>query len=434
MRRPGVSRRSLLALALAPGVLAACGGGEEEDIEALPKSGTSEGRLVYSTWGSAEQRERENWTLLAFNKNYPDLQVDVQWAPTVPEYIAKLHALLAGGTPPDVLRLPAWSAPTFYYEEAVRRLDPLIRRDGFKTDHLAPPFDVATYKRGFLALPRSQAGTWVVFCNTRLFQQAGVKLPASGWTWDDFLSAARSLTRGSGADGQWGTTLDSLADFYYPWLWGNGGEEFDRAGEASALDKAESRDALQWLADLRLKHKVAPAAGELPAGPAAFATGRVGMWFGPADAELELTRMNAPDFVLAIQPKGKSGQQAGYKPDVVALSTLSQQTDDAWELLQFLVDVNAQQLEFDNGLWLPQSKAIVNGEAYLKPAGAPHDRKPGVPGAMIRARSPVIFPRGDDMRAASLKELASLWQGTRSVNDATAAAVKAVNAILNGEA
>ncbi len=204
MARLGQTRRSLLALALAPAVLAACGG-DKEDLEALPKSGTSEGKLVYSTWGSSEQRERENWTVLAFQKNYPDLQVDVVWAQTIPEYLAKQHALLAGGTPPDVLRLPAWSAPTFYYEEAVRRLDPLIRRDGFKTEHLAAPFDVATYKRGFLALPRGQAGTWVVFCNTRLCQQAGVKLPASGWTWDDFNGAPHwrgwrtSITPGCGA-------------------------------------------------------------------------------------------------------------------------------------------------------------------------------------------------------------------------------------------
>jgi hypothetical protein len=53
---------------------------------------------------------------------------------------------------------------------------------------------------------------------------------------------------------------------------------------------------------------------------------------------------------------------------------------------------------------------------------------------VIRARTPVIFPRGDDMRAATLKELAPLWQGTRSAKDSAAAAAKAVNAILNGDA
>jgi len=265
----GLSRRRVVALALAPALLAACGR-QDDDVEALPKSGTDEaaGKMVYATWGTPDQRERENWSLLAFQKNYPDLQVDVFWAQSIAEYLNKQNALLAGGTPPDVLRLPAWSAATYYYEEAVRRLDPLMRRDGFKTDALAAPFDVATYKRNFLALPRGQSGTWVLFCNSKLFEEAGVKLPASGWTWDDFLATARALTRSasSGAGGapvgssQWGISLESLADFYYPWLWSNGGEEFDRNGQSAAIDQPPARDALQWLADLRLKHKVAPPA------------------------------------------------------------------------------------------------------------------------------------------------------------------------------
>jgi multiple sugar transport system substrate-binding protein len=415
---------------MTPALLAACNR-ESEDLEALPKTGTSEGKVVYSTWGTPERREAENWSLLAFERNYPDLKVDVVWAPAVGEYLGKLHALLAGGTPPDVLRLPSWSAPTFYYEEAVRRLDALIRRDGFKLEHLAPPLDVATYKRSLHALPRGVGGAWVVFYNRRLFDQAGLKAPANSWTWDDFLTAARALTR---PGGPWGTALEPLTDFYYPWLWGNGAEEYDRAGQHATLDQPAAREALQWLADLRLKHKVAPAPGDVPAGLSAFATGRVAMWYGPADLELELAKLSAPDYAIAPQPRGKLGQQAGYKPDVVALATGSQHTDDAWELLQFLVDVDTQRLEFENGLWLPQSKVIVNSDAYQRPAGPPYDRRPGIPGAVLRARTPIIFPRGDEMRAVVLKELAPFWQGVRSIQDATDAAVKGVNAILNGEA
>jgi ABC-type glycerol-3-phosphate transport system substrate-binding protein len=158
------------------------------------------------------------------------------------------------------------------------------------------------------------------------------------------------------------------------------------------------------------------------------------MWYGPADAELELNRSGAPDYVIAPQPKGKAGQQAGYKPDVVALSTVSQNVNDAWELLQFLVDADTQRFEYENGLWLPQAKAIVGAESYQKPAAAPHDRRPGIPGVGLRARSPIIPPRGDDMRAATQKELAAFWQGNRSVGEATQAAAAAVTAILTGQA
>jgi len=406
-------------------------------MDALPKQGETQGKIVYATWGTPLQREAESWTLLAFEKNYPDLHVDVIWAATPADHIVKQTSLLASGGAPDVIRLPSWSAFTFYNEDIIRRLDAYFKRDGFKTEHLAQPFDVGTYKRRWYGLPRGQAGQWVVFYNRKLFDAAGLKAPAPAWSWDDFLAAARALTRpGAGSSpAQWGTALDPLADFFYPWLWGNGGEDIERTAEKSLIDQPPAREALQWLADLRHKHRVAPPPGEVPDGVASFVSGRVGMWFAPADLELELARMQpAVDYAIALQPKGKQGQPAAFKPDVTCLTFNAQYPDDGWELLQFLTDVDTQRLEFEQGLWLPQSKVIVGTEAYQKPASAPYDRRPGIPNALVKARSPVMLPRGDEMRAVNLRELAPFWRGTKNVQDATDAAAKAVNAILNGEA
>src|SRR5688572_18148325 len=148
MRRPSPAptRRRLLTLAVLPLAAAACG--SQENLDELPKTGLSEGKVIYTTWGTTQRRETENWTLLAFEKNYTDLKVDVVWSATAQEHVAKQISLLSGGTPPDVMRLPAWAAPTFYNEDAARRLDAYFRRDGFKTDNLAAPYDVATFKRG----------------------------------------------------------------------------------------------------------------------------------------------------------------------------------------------------------------------------------------------------------------------------------------------
>jgi len=406
-------------------------------MDALPKQGESKGKIVYATWGTPAQREAETWTLLAFEKNYPDLQVDVVAATTAAEHMTKQASMLSAGAPPDVLRLPSWSAFTYYNEEAVRRLDAYFKRDGFKTDQLAQPFDVATYKRRWHALPRGQSGQWVFFYNRRLFGSAGLRTPASDWTWDDFLGTARELTRpaAGSSPAQWGTSIEPLADFYYPWLWGQGGEDIERTAEKSLIDQPAAREALQWVADLRLKHHVAPVAGEVPDGLSAFTSGRVAMWFAPADVELDLARAQpAIDFAMAPQPKGKHGQQAAFKPDVACLSFNAQYPDDGWELLQFLVDVDTQTLEYGNGLWLPQAKALVRAETYQKPPGAPYDRRPGIPNLTVKARVPVMLPRGDEMRAASLRELAPFWRGTRTVQHATDAAAKAVNAILTGAA
>ena len=154
------------------------------------------------------------------------------------------------------MRLPSWAAFTFYNEDAVRRLDGYFKRDGFKTDHLAPPYDAGTFKRRWYGMPRGFTGQWVLFYNRRSFSAAGVRPPAGDWTWDDFLRTARELTRPAAgtSPAQWGTALEPLADFYYPWLWGSGGEDIERNGEKSLLDQPAAREALQWLHDLRHKH------------------------------------------------------------------------------------------------------------------------------------------------------------------------------------
>jgi multiple sugar transport system substrate-binding protein len=389
--------------------------------------------VIYSTWGPTQRRELENWTLLAFEKNYSDLKVDVVWSPTAQEHVARQISLLSGGTPPDVMRLPAWSAPTFYNEEAARRLDAYFKRDGFKTDNLAPPFDVATFKRGWFALPRGLTTTWALFYNRQHFSQAGIKPPAAGWTWDDFLKTARELTRPAPAGTQWGTALEPIADFCYPWLWGAGGDDVEPTRGAASIDQPAAVEALEWLADLRLKHRVAPPAGELADALTAFGAGRVSTWYGPAETELDLNRNRTVDFGLLAQPKGKAGQHGGYRPDVMLLSFNAQHPDDGWELLQFLVDPETQRLEMDNALWLPQARSITGEEAYQQVPGAPYDRRPGIPGALYRARSPIILPRGDEMRAATQRELAPFWTGSRSAAEATAAAARAINAIIQGE-
>lgn len=428
-----LTRRAVLGLALAPAVLAACGG--SEDLEALPKTGASPGSLVYATWGTQERVEREHWSLLSFEKNYSDLRVSVIASETAAEHVAKQISLRSAGGQADVIRLPSWVAPTFYYEDGLTRLDPYFKRDGFRTDHLAPPFDVATFQRHWYALPRGQAGTYVMHYNRGLFTQAGHPFPSATWTWDDFLRAARALTRPNAPGGsQWGVSLESLVNFYYPWLWGNGGDDLEHQGTRSTIAGAPARDALQWLAALRLDHKVAPPPGEVPEGMAAFSSGRVAMWFGPADAEMDLAQVSGLDYGIAPQPKGKQGQQAGYKPDVVGITAGSQNINDAWEFMQFLVDVETQRLEFDNALWLPQTKDIVKTAAYRKPATVPHDRSAAIPGEGIKARTPVMVPRGDEIRAVTLRALAPLWTGAKGVKETTDTAAQAADAILHGEA
>ncbi len=114
---------------------AACG---SDDLPGVPRIGTAQGKVIYATWGAPGLREAEHWTLLSFEKNYTDLKVDVVIASDDPAtYTERLRAMVASGTDPDVMRLPGPDAPSFYASAVTRKLDAVMRRDGFRTDVLA---------------------------------------------------------------------------------------------------------------------------------------------------------------------------------------------------------------------------------------------------------------------------------------------------------
>ena len=407
-RRSVGVRASLLA-----GVgLAACGAGD--DLPGVPRIGTSPGKVIYATWGEVGPRESEHWSLLNFEKNYTDLRIDIITALDQASYVNRLEALISSGTDPDVMRVPGQIAHNIYARGAALRLDGLVKRDGFRPDHLAPPYDVGTFKRNWYGFPRSRTASWVVFHNRAWFGRIGIADPLPTWTWDDFLGVARRLTGAAPDGGGWGTAIEPMASFPLPWFWGVGGDDIDRDGAKPQLDTPMVREALGWIMSLRETHRVAPPAGVVR-DIGDFAAGRVAMWFGNADDEMTLRRIGAPDFGISPQPKGRVAQIGGYQPDVIAIGARAANPDDGWELLQFLVDPDTQRLEFEQGLWLPQSKSITDAAAYRTPVAAPHDRRAAIPGVLLRVRTPNLSPATGAMRRAVGEALTPFWDGRASL-------------------
>lgn len=397
---------------LAGAALVACG--TDDDLPGVPRIGTSPGKVIYATWGEVGPREAEHWSLLNFEKNYTDLRIDIITALDQATYVDRLEALISGGTDPDVMRVPGQLAQNMYARGAALRLDALVKRDGFRPDHIAPPYDVGTFKRNWYGFPRSQTAAWVVFHNRAWFQRLGMTDPLPTWTWEDFLGVARRLTGTAPGGGGWGTAIEPMASFPLPWLWGAGGDDVDRDGAKLQLDTPMVREALAWIMSLRETHRVAPPAGVVR-DIGDFAAGRVAMWFGNADDEMTIRRHGALDFGISPQPKGRVAQVGAYQPDVIAIGSRASNPDDGWELLQFLVDPDTQRLEFEQGLWLPQSKSITDATTYRTPGSAPHDRRASIPGALLRVRTPNLSPATGAMRRAVGEALTPFWAGRVSL-------------------
>lgn len=142
----------------------------------------------------------------------------------------------------------------------IRDLTPFIDADTTfkKGDFIPGALEQFQWKGGTWGVPTSAEFQFITF-DKALFDQAGVKYPEAGWTWDDFTAKAKALTvRDGDTTTQWG--------FIEPFP---NHTRFIRSRVASLIDhstdpatprfdQADVRAAVKWYTDLYLKDKVTP--------------------------------------------------------------------------------------------------------------------------------------------------------------------------------
>jgi multiple sugar transport system substrate-binding protein len=142
----------------------------------------------------------------------------------------------------------------------------------------AYPLDTSIYLQSVLGPGQWEGKQWLlpkdfsplgVYYNKRIFDQYGVAYPKDGWTWDDLLKTAQELTKDVDGDGKsdiWGIQLTAnwTTGFEY-YVAAAGGRLINEDGTkyVGYMDSPETISAVQWLADLYNKYKVAPPPADL---------------------------------------------------------------------------------------------------------------------------------------------------------------------------
>jgi multiple sugar transport system permease protein len=242
-------------------------------------------RLV--DWADLDEMPVDEEALAAFRERYPDIQVLYEPSPGR-QYEEKILTGLAADAPPDVFLLDSKLIPTFTNKNVLMDLEPFIGRLGIDTAQWFPNIlDIARRGSALYALPKGFSPL-VIYYNKKLFQEAGIPFPDSGWTWNDYLRIATTLTRtpgGSGTPEQYGTAFTNYYFMWIPWVWSGGGDVVSPDGVRASgyLNSPRTMAALEFLIGLRRTHRVAPDAGswvqEEKTGTnyALFANGKIAM-------------------------------------------------------------------------------------------------------------------------------------------------------------
>ena len=147
--------------------------------------------LRVDDWSSGDRVDYMNQVIDAFKAENPC--IDVVLEPNIgDDQNTKRLTWLSAGTSPDLMAYPPeWAA--LYMEssggKAYMDLTPYATgADGIKvgTDVYEGIYNQGMYNGKLVALPKDYS-TSSFYINTALFDAAGIKYPAEGWTWDDLL-------------------------------------------------------------------------------------------------------------------------------------------------------------------------------------------------------------------------------------------------------
>lgn len=271
--------------------------------------------IQFASWGSKSEVDIIKPLLSDFEKQNPEIKVDFMHIPQ--NYFQKIHLLFASNTAPDVIFINNLYLPVYadFLEEFPKRLE-----------YYPQALDALSYNGKLYAIPRDVSNL-VIFYNKDLFDKKGVPYPHDGWTMDDFLKTAQNLTD----DKTFGVSFEEEPLFYLPYLMSNGGGFYE-------MEKPESKDAIQFYADLRKKYHVAPLKSESASATMGqmFLQGRLGMYLSGHWMVPKLTEEANFEWDVAQFPKGVLGSIVQMDASGWAVAKNSKHKTEAIKLVDFL--------------------------------------------------------------------------------------------------
>jgi multiple sugar transport system substrate-binding protein len=358
------------------------GTGNDGKTQEDPAAGSD---IEFMGWGGDSEKAVFQKLIDSYMKKYPDRKVKYTVVPPG-EYYQKLETLIAAKKTPDVFYAGGAKFNKLVSSDVLLNLEPMLGA----TSSVDPAnvwkealdryrFDGNLVGSGDLYGFPKDVGPWAFAYNKTLFDQAGLPHPsavAGEYTWDDMLEAAKKLTvandRGKiDTFGVAGFSLESA-------VWANGGDWVDYSTGTITIDTPEFAEAMQFVADLSLVHKVSPSPDDEKAqnGYARFVAGKIGMfpmgpWDQPGFWDLPF------EWDIAAWPAspntGKTATWLGSLGFVVSKNTKFPEA--SFELAAYLsLDEESQRENYTLGQAVPNLIDMAKGE-FLAMDKAPQTRQ-----------------------------------------------------------
>ena len=337
--------------------------------------------ISFMGWGDTTEDEAVRAALAEFKKEEPN--INVTWMHTPDNYNEKLIALVAADTPPDTAFISAGDYRTYTKEGLLLDITQQITADPLigKPDYFIQPQESkrATYNGKWYGI----GSCWVanqLYYNADVLKEEGIEPPSNdpdkAWTWDQFIEAATRLTKDKdgkrpsevGFDSKnidrFGCEISSYRLNVASFVESNNGHYFDPETGMLMLDAPEAIEATQALADLRLKHHVAPFSANLELlgmdTSQMLEAGKLALLVDGSWALAWLHKIK-PELGTAVLPKFAK-PATGMNAHLHSVLQGSKDAEASFKLIRFLATPFYQTEFLKIGLWLPSQTALMTPE------------------------------------------------------------------------
>jgi len=400
-------------------------------------------KLSYMYWGSPAEDDATKKALKDFEAANPGITVEPLFSPgTKAEFDAKMKAMSESDTLPDVGYFRSESVFEYGSNNFFLDLTPYVEKDGMKKSYLAQTF---LTQNGKIIAAYTAAEAQVMYYNKAMLQKAGVPLPPTdytkAWTWDQAVTYWTKLTvdkngkhpNEAGFDPkkivQFGVNHEVWSSMLYPVIWGNGGDVFSADGKQILIDSPATIQAIQRLADLRLKNKVMTSPGNTEYQAAGstdpkvlMQNGQLAFYISGAWEMLDYSKMDFPLGVGAL-PIQKSPAQL-YVSGVNVIFKSTKHAAEAWKLQKWMMSPDKTQALYSGGLWMPTKASWYSDKTdmakWLDNKAHPEGFKAAVVDSMAVARAEPIFIKNYDQiwNEYINPELDKVWTGKATAETA----------------
>ncbi|MDR4984567.1 sugar ABC transporter substrate-binding protein [Bacillus cereus] len=346
-----ISLLLILAISFAM-LLSACGNSEKSSSQG--KNG--EKVLRFATWDTGESLKYQQDIAKKFEKANPGVKVQVE--AYADGFEDKLAASFGAKNPPDVMYM--WNYPDYY--KSLEPLDDYVNKDSsFKTtfdDFYTNIVNYHKFKNTTYGFPVGFT-TRVIYYNKKLFQEAGVPLPTSGWTWEQFSDAAKKLSNPEKK--QYGFVLSSKKNSYafQEYVWSNGSSFISPDGKKvdGYMNSSKTKEILNGFQHM-IDENSAIVSDKVTE---SFKSGKIamienGIW------PLEDFKKAGMDFGTAEIPSFHGQPSKGVIHSAgIAMAKDSKEKDLAWKFIKYFVSAEAAEMRKTD---MPVLKSVVSEQSH----------------------------------------------------------------------